>query len=152
MGAGQPLWREELGHMTKSFDIPKRLVWNAFRRVKSNGGAAGVDKETIAEFERDLRGNLYKIWNRMSAGSYFPPPVKSVMIPKKDGGQRRLGVPTVAERDAQTVVRMALEPMLEPVVDRDTFGYSPGRTAPDAVALVRRRSGEDDWVVAVELT
>jgi len=137
--------------MTKSFDIPKRLVWNAFRRVKSNGGAAGVDKETIAEFERDLRGNLYKIWNRMSAGSYFPPPVKSVMIPKKDGGQRRLGVPTVADRVAQTVVKMVLEPMLEPVFDRDSFGYRPGRSALDAVALVRRRCWEYDWVVEFDI-
>ncbi len=101
--------------MTKSFDIPKRLVWDAFQRVKSNGGAAGVDKKTIEEFEGSLRGNLYKIWNRMSSGSYFPPPVKSVMIPKKDGGQRRLGVPTVADRVAQTVAKMVLEPVLEPI-------------------------------------
>lgn len=117
--------------MTKSFEISKRLVWNAFQRVKTNGGAAGVDEESIEAFEKDLRGNLYKIWNRMSAGSYSPPPVKAVMIPKKDGGQRRLGVPTVADRVAQTVVKMMLEPMLEPVFDCDSFGYRPGRSALD---------------------
>ena len=137
--------------MTKSFEIPKRLVWDAFQRVKANGGAAGVDKESIEDFERNLRGNLYKIWNRMSSGSYFPPPVKSVMIPKKDGGQRRLGVPTVADRVAQTVAKMVLEPMLEPVFDRDSFGYRPGRSALDAVALVRRRSWKYDWVVEFDI-
>jgi len=137
--------------MTKSFDIPKRLVWNAFQRVKSNGGAAGVDKKTIEEFEGSLRGNLYKIWNRMSSGSYFPPPVKSVMIPKKDGGQRRLGVPTVADRVAQTVAKMVLEPMLEPIFDQDSFGYRPGRSALDAVALVRRRCWKYDWVVEFDI-
>ncbi|MEE9386424.1 MAG: group II intron reverse transcriptase/maturase [Nannocystaceae bacterium] len=137
--------------MTKSFDIPKWLVWNAFQRVKSNGGAAGVDKKTIEEFEGSLRGNLYKIWNRMSSGSYFPPPVKSVMIPKKDGGQRRLGVPTVADRVAQTVAKMVLEPMLEPIFDRDSFGYRPGRSALDAVALVRRRCWKYDWVVEFDI-
>ncbi|NJK31320.1 MAG: group II intron reverse transcriptase/maturase [Deltaproteobacteria bacterium] len=137
--------------MTKSFNIPKRLVWNAFQRVKSNGGAAGVDQESILDFERDLRGNLYKIWNRMSSGSYFPPPVKSVMIPKKDGGQRRLGVPTVADRVAQTAVKMVLEPMLEPIFDQDSFGYRPGRSALDAVALVRRRCWDYDWVVEFDI-
>jgi len=131
--------------MTKSFDIPKRLVWEAFQRVKANGGTAGVDKESIEDFERDLRGNLYKIWNRMSSGCYFAPPVKSVMIPKKDGGQRRLGIPTVADRVAQTVAKMVLEPMLEPIFDPDSFGYRPGRSALDAVALVRRRC----WKVRV---
>lgn len=137
--------------MTKSYEIPKRLVWDAFQRVKANGGAAGVDKESIEDFERNLRGNLYKIWNRMSSGSYFPPPVKSVMIPKKDGGQRRLGIPTVADRVAQTVAKMVLEPMLEPVFDRDSFGYRPGRSALDAVALVRRRSWKYDWVVEFDI-
>ena len=133
--------------MTKSFDIPKRLVWEAFQRVKSNGGSAGVDQESIEEFERKLGDNLYRLWNRMGAGSYFPPPVRAVPIPKKSGGMRILGVPTVADRVAQTVVKMVLEPMLEPVFDRDSFGYRPGRSALDAVALVRRRSWEYDWVV-----
>jgi len=90
--------------MTKSYDIPKRLIWEAFQRVKSNGGAAGVDNESIEEFENSLRGNLYKIWNRMASGSYFPPAVKGVRIPKKSGGSRLLGIPTVADRVAQTAM------------------------------------------------
>ena len=134
--------------MTKSYDIPKRLIWDAFQRVKSNGGAAGVDNQSIEEFENSLRGNLYKIWNRMASGSYFPPAVKAVSIPKKSGGPRLLGVPTVADRVAQTAVKMVLEPMLEPIFDRDSFGYRPGRSALDAVALVRRRSWKYDWVSA----
>ncbi len=137
--------------MTRSFDIPKRLVWGAFQRVKSNGGSAGVDGVSIAGFARDLRGNLYKIWNWMSSGSYFAPPVRSVMIPKKDGGQRRLGIPTVADRVAQTVAKMVLEPMLEPIFDPDSFGYRPGRSALDAVALVRRRCWKSDWLVEFDI-
>ncbi|MCP4445659.1 MAG: group II intron reverse transcriptase/maturase, partial [Myxococcales bacterium] len=99
--------------MTKSYDIPKRLIWDAFQRVKSKGGAAGVDNESIEEFENSLRGNLYKIWNRMASGSYFPPAVKGVSISKKSGGSRLLGIPTVADRVAQTAAKMVLEPMLE---------------------------------------
>ncbi|EQD64595.1 RNA-directed DNA polymerase (Reverse transcriptase), partial [mine drainage metagenome] len=91
--------------VTKSFDIPKRLVWEAFQRVKANGGSAGVDQESIEAFERDLGDNLYRIWNRLGSGSYFPPAVKAVPIPKKSGGTRILGVPTVADRIAQTVVK-----------------------------------------------
>ena len=91
-------------------------------------------------FESKLKDNLYKLWNRMASGSYFPSPVKAVPMPKKSGGTRILGVPTVADRVAQTVVKMVLEPMLEPLFDRDSFGYRPGRSALDAVALVRRRS------------
>ena len=137
--------------MTKSFDIPKRLVWEAFRRVKANGGSAGVDHESIQMFEEKLGNNLFKIWNRMGAGSYMPPPVKAVPIPKKSGGTRVLGVPTVADRVAQTVVKMVLEPLLEPVFDRDSFGYRPGRSALDAVALVRRRCWEYDWVIEFDI-
>ena len=137
--------------MTKPFEIPKATVWKAFQRVKANGGGAGVDGEWIEAFELRLRDNLYKLWNRMSSGSYIPPPVKSVPIPKKDGGTRRLGVPTVADRVAQTVVKMVLEPMLEPVFDRDSFAYRPGRSALDAVALVRRRCWKYDWVVEFDI-
>jgi len=137
--------------MTKPFVIPKSLVWEAFQRVKDNGGSAGVDDESIAEFERNIGDNLYKLWNRMGSGSYFPPPVKAVPIPKKSGGTRMLGVPTVADRVAQTVVKLVLEPVLEPVFDRDSFGYRPGRSALDAVALVRRRSWEYDWVVEFDI-
>jgi RNA-directed DNA polymerase len=137
--------------MTKPFHIPKALVWEAFKRVKANGGAAGVDKESIEMFEGKLSDNLYKLWNRLCSGSYFPPPVKGVPIPKKSGGVRMLGVPTVADRVAQTVVKLVLEPILEPLFHRDSFGYRPGRSALDAVALVRRRSWEYDWVVEYDI-
>ena len=107
----------------KSFEISKWAVWDAYRRVKANKGGAGVDGESIAEFERDLQGNLYKLWNRLSSGSYMPPPVRAVEIPKKDGSSRTLGVPTVADRIAQTVVRGYLEPDVEPVFHEDSYGY-----------------------------
>ena len=137
--------------MTKPFAVPKSLVWRAFQRVKANGGSAGVDDESIATFEKHLGDNLYRIWNRMASGSYFPPPVKAVPIPKKSGGVRILGVPTVADRVAQTVVKTVLEPVLESVFDRDSFGYRPGRSALDAVELVRRRSWKYDWVVEFDI-
>lgn len=137
--------------MTKPFAVPKSLVWRAFQRVKANGGSAGVDDESIATFEKHLGDNLYRVWNRMASGSYFPPPVKAVPIPKKSGGVRILGVPTVADRVAQTVVKTVLEPVLESVFDRDSFGYRPGRSALDAVELVRRRSWKYDWVVEFDI-
>lgn len=137
--------------MTKPFHIPKALVWEAFKRVKANGGAAGVDEESIEVFESKLSGNLYKLWNRLCSGSYFPPPVRGVPIPKKSGGVRMLGVPTVADRVAQTVVKVVLEPVLEPLFHRDSFGYRPGRSALDAVALVRRRNWEYNWVVEFDI-
>src|SRR6516164_6221324 len=93
----------------KPFDIPKRVVWEAFEKVRANRGAAGVDEVSLRDFEVDLKDNLYKLWNRMSSGSYFPPPVRAVDIPKKAGGVRTLGVPTVADRVAQTVVAAYLE-------------------------------------------
>ena len=99
----------------KPFSISKRMVWEAYKRVKANQGAAGVDEESLADFEGNLANNLYKLWNRLASGSYFPPPVRTVAIPKHDGGQRLLGIPTVSDRIAQTVVAMALEPVLEPV-------------------------------------
>ena len=124
----------------KPFEIAKLVVWEAYQKVKANKGAAGVDGESIEEFERDLKGNLYKIWNRMSSGSYFPPPVRAVEIPKAAGeGVRILGVPTVADRIAQTVVRCMLEPSVEPVFHPDSYGYRPGRSALDAVAACRQR-------------
>jgi len=103
----------------KSFEISKQAVWEAWLRVKANKGGAGVDEQSIAEFEQDLHGNLYKLWNRLSSGSYFPPPVRAVEIPKRDGRPRRLGVPTVADRIAQTVVRGYLEPVVEPIFHPD---------------------------------
>ena len=110
----------------KPFDIPKREVWEAFKKVKANQGAAGVDGQSIADFEADLSNNLYKLWNRLSSGSYFPPPVRRVDIPKADGGTRALGIPTVADRVAQEVARRYLEPRLEPIFHADSYGYRPG--------------------------
>ena len=136
----------------KPFDISKWVVWEAFGRVKANKGAAGVDEESIAEFEADRDRNLYKIWNRLSSGSYFPPPVKAVEIPKAGGkGVRLLGVPTVADRVAQTVVRMYLEPEVEPVFHPDSYGYRPGRSALDAVAACRQRCWRTDWVIDLDI-
>ena len=113
--------------MTRSFAIPKELVWEAYKQVKANKGGAGVDEESVEKFESKLGDNLYKLWNRMSSGSYFPPPVRGVPIPKKSGGVRMLGVPTVADRVAQTVVKMMLEPMVEPIFHENSYGYRPGR-------------------------
>jgi len=135
----------------KPYDIPKQLVWDAYRRVKANRGAAGVDGESLAMFEQNLKGNLYKIWNRMSSGSYFPPPVRLVEIPKEDGGTRALGIPTVGDRVAQTVVKMVLEPMVEPVFHPDSYGYRPGRSALDAVAVARKRCWRADWVIDLDI-
>lgn len=135
----------------KPFDIPKQLVWDAYQRVKANRGAAGVDGESLATFEPDLKGNLYKIWNRMSSGSYHPPPVRRVEIPKDNGGMRPLGIPTVGDRVAQTVVKMALEPKVEPVFHPDSYGYRPGKSALDAVSAARKRCWDADWVIDLDI-
>ena len=131
--------REEPVDKAKPFDIPKREVWEAFKRVKANQGAAGVDGQSIEDFEARLTANLYKLWNRLSSGSYMPPPVRRVDIPKASGGTRPLGIPTVADRIAQEVVRRYLEPMLEPVFHPDSYGYRPGRSAVDAIRVARQR-------------
>jgi group II intron reverse transcriptase/maturase len=137
----------------KPFVISKRLVWEAWRRVKANHGAAGVDEESIQAFEANLRDNLYKVWNRMSSGSYMPPPVRAVEIPKKGSGRgvRVLGVPTVADRVAQTVAYLYLEPEVEPVFHPDSYGYRPGRSAHDALAACRARCWKYDWVLDLDL-
>jgi RNA-directed DNA polymerase len=135
----------------KSFVISKWVVWEAYRRVKENKGGAGVDGESMAEFEQDLKGNLYKLWNRLSSGSYFPPPVRAVEIPKRDGSSRTLGIPTVADRIAQTVVRLYLEPSVEPVFHEDSYGYRPGRSAHDAVRVCRERCWRADWVLDMDI-
>jgi len=135
----------------KPFDIPKREVWEAFKRVKANQGAAGVDGQSIAEFEANLSGNLYKLWNRMSSGSYLPPPVRRVDIPKADGGTRPLGIPTVADRIAQEVARRYLEPILEPLFHVDSYGYRPGKSAIDAVRTARQRCWRYDWVLDLDV-
>lgn len=135
----------------KPFDIPKREVWEAFKRVKANQGAAGVDGQSIAEFEANLSGNLYKLWNRLSSGSYFPPPVRRVEIPKADGGTRPLGIPTVADRVAQEVARRRLEPIMEPAFHADSYGYRPGKSAIDAVHQARQRCWRYDWVLDLDV-
>jgi RNA-directed DNA polymerase len=136
----------------KSFAIPKRLVWEAWRQVKANRGAPGVDGQTLGEFEADLGDQLYKIWNRMSSGSYFPPPVRAVEIPKPHGGGFRvLGVPTIADRVAQTAVAMFLEPLVEPRFHPDSYGYRPGVSAHDALAACRERCWKFDWVIDLDI-
>jgi RNA-directed DNA polymerase len=140
------------GPEDKPFSIPKQLVWEAYRRVASNKGAPGVDGQSLAAFEADLRNNLYKIWNRMSSGTYFPPPVRAVEIPKPHGGGTRvLGVPTVADRVAQTVAALALEPRTEQVFHPDSYGYRLRRGALDALARCRERCQEKNWVVDLDV-
>jgi RNA-directed DNA polymerase len=136
----------------KPFQIPKQLVWEAYKRVKANKGAAGVDGQSIEDFEKDLRNNLYKIWNRMSSGTYFPPPVRAVEIPKPHGGGTRiLGIPTVADRIAQTVVALQLEPRMEAIFHEDSYGYRPGRSPQMAVAKCRERCWRKDWVLDLDV-
>ncbi len=136
---------------TKPFDISKRLVWEAYKRVKANAGAAGVDRQSLEDFDRSLTNNLYRIWNRMASGSYFPSPVKAVSIPKKAGGQRILGIPTVADRIAQTVVKMVLEPQVEPHFHADSYGYRPGKSAHQALAVTRQRCWRHAWVLEFDI-
>jgi RNA-directed DNA polymerase len=136
---------------TKPFSISKQVVWEAYKRVKANQGAAGVDEETIADFEVDLKGNLYKIWNRMSSGSYFPPPVRVVGIAKKDGGQRKLGVPTVSDRIAQMVAKLYLEPQVDQYFHPDSYGYRPEKSAIEAIETARQRCWRFDWVLDLDI-
>ena len=136
----------------KSFAIPKQLVWEAYRQVAANKGAPGVDAQTLEEFEADLENHLFKIWNRMSSGSYFPPPVKAVEIPKPHSpGVRVLGVPTVADRVAQTTVAMFLEPLVEPRFHPDSYGYRPKKSAHDALEACRARCWKFDWVIDLDV-
>ena len=135
----------------KPFSISKEKVWEAYKRVKANGGAAGIDEQSIEEFEKDLKNNLYKLWNRMSSGSYFPPAVKRVEIPKADGGKRKLGVPTVKDRIAQMVVKMYLEPGVETYFHEDSYGYRPGKSAVQAVGVARERCWRYDWVLDLDI-
>jgi group II intron reverse transcriptase/maturase len=141
----------ELKSLGKSFAISKRAVWEAYEKVKANKGAPGVDAVSLEGFEQDLKSNLYKVWNRMSSGSYFPPPVRAVEIPKTGGGVRILGVPTVADRIAQTVVAGVIEREVEPIFHSDSYGYRPGCSAIDAVAMCRRRCWRNDWVIDLDI-
>ena len=136
----------------KPFAIPKLLVWEAWRRVRANKGAPGVDGQDLAQFEADLANNLYKIWNRMSSGTWFPPPVMAVEIPKPHGGGvRMLGVPTIADRVAQTVVAMHLEERADHRFHPDSYGYRPGKSAHEALAACRQRCWKYDWVIDLDV-
>lgn len=136
---------------TKSFEISKQVVWEAYQRVKANKGAAGIDKESITDFEQNLKDNLYKLWNRMSSGSYLPPPVKAVEMPKKNGGLRVLGIPTVADRIAQMTVKMYFEPTVEPYFYPDSYGYRPGKSALEAIRVTRRRCWRYHWIIEYDI-
>jgi len=135
----------------KPFCISKWEVWEAYKRVKGNKGAAGVEEQSIEDFEKRLKKNLYKIWNRMSSGSYLPPPVRTVKIPKANGGERKLGIPTVSDRIAQQVVKSRLEPEVDRRFHADSYGYRPGKSALDAVGQARERCWRDDWVVDLDI-
>ena len=135
----------------KPFQISKRLVWEAWRQVKANAGSAGVDEESLEGFEANLKGNLYKLWNRMTSGSYLPSPVKGVAIPKKSGGQRMLGIPCVGDRVAQTVVKLAFEPIVEKIFLPDSYGYRPNKSAHDAISITRQRCWRYDWVIELDI-
>ena len=143
--------QEEVRPQTKPFFINRRHVYKAFCQVKANAGSAGVDNQSIAVFEENLKDNLYKLWNRMSSGSYMPPPVKAVAIPKKSGGVRLLGIPTVSDRIAQMVVKLEFEPNVEPHFLPDSYGYRPGKSALDAIAVTRKRCWKYDWVLEFDI-
>jgi RNA-directed DNA polymerase len=135
----------------KPHKIDKGLVVKAWKRVKASRGSAGVDNVSIKIFESNLENNLYKIWNRMSAGTYFPPPVKLVEIPKSDGKVRKLGIPTVGDRVSQMVAKLSLEPKLEPTFHKDSYGYRPGKSAHDALSKTRERCWQTDWVIDMDI-
>jgi RNA-directed DNA polymerase len=136
----------------KPFHIDKKRVYDAYKAVRSNRGAAGVDGQTLEQFEANLKGNLYKLWNRMSSGSYLPQPVRAVAIPKKSGdGERILGVPTVGDRIAQMVVKQLIEPDLDPIFLPDSYGYRPRKSALDAVEVTRKRCWKYDWVLEFDI-
>lgn len=136
---------------TKPFSISKKSVMAAWERVKANKGSYGVDEVSIQDFEKNLKGNLYKLWNRMSSGTYFPPPVNAVEIPKPDGQMRLLGIPTVSDRVAQGVVKLHLEPIVEPKFHEDSYGYRPGKSALDAVGVARKRCWRQNWVIDLDI-
>jgi group II intron reverse transcriptase/maturase len=136
---------------SKQIPITKKMVWEAYRKVNSNKGSAGVDEESLKEFQENLLNNLYKIWNRMSSGSYFPQPVKEVTIPKSDGGQRKLGIPTISDRIAQEVVKTYLEPRLEAIFSKNSYGYRPNRSAYNALEKVRENVRQCPWVIDMDI-
>jgi RNA-directed DNA polymerase len=136
---------------TKPFNIPKRVVMTAYEKVKANKGTYGVDEQSIEDFEKNLKNNLYKIWNRMSSGSYVPQPVRAVAIPKKSGGTRLLGIPTIEDRIAQTVVKLYFEPEVEPMFYEDSYGYRPNKSSIQALEITRKRCWRKDWVLEFDI-
>ncbi len=136
---------------TKSLEITKQMVWDAYKRVRAKDGAAGIDEVSVSDFGKDLKNNLYKLWNRLSSGSYFPPAVKRVEIPKANGEKRPLGIPTVADRIAQTVVKIAFEPTVEPLFHEDSYGFRPNKSAHQAVGVARQRCWRNDFVLDVDI-
>jgi RNA-directed DNA polymerase len=149
--ASQPGNGEEPARAIKPFGIAKRVVWEAYRQVKANRGAAGIDGETLAMFEANLKDNLYRMWNRMSSGSYIPPAIRLVEIPKKSGGVRTLGIATVADRIAQTVAKIYIEPALERLFHPDSYGYRPNKSALQAVGVTRERCWKYDWLIEFDI-
>jgi len=147
----QLLFRRKFMKCTKQFKIPKQLVFDAYKKVKANSGSAGVDEITIKDFKKNLKNNLYKIWNRLSSGSYFPSPVKMVAIPKKSGGERYLGIPSVSDRIAQMVIKQVFEPKVEPHFDQDSYGYRPNKSALDAVGVTRERCWSRSWLLEFDI-
>jgi RNA-directed DNA polymerase len=136
---------------TKPYNISKQVVLKAFKRVKENRGTYGIDNQSIEDFEKNLKDNLYKIWNRMSSGAYFPKPVKAVAIPKKSGGERILGIPTVEDRVAQMVAKMYFEPKVEEMFYDDSYGYRPNKSAIQGVGKTRERCWDKDWVLEFDI-
>jgi len=137
--------------MDKPFPITKQMVWEAYLEIKGKGKAAGVDQQSLKDFNKNLADNLYRLWNRMASGSYFPSAVRRVEIPKGDGRKRLLGIPTITDRIAQMVVKRRLEPQVDPYFDEDSYGYRPGKSAHDAVGQARRRCWKRDWVVDLDI-
>ena len=142
---------EELKESEKSYPITKMMVWQAYKQVKANKGGAGIDGVTLEKFDIDLKGNLYKIWNRMASGSYFPPPVRRHGIPKKQGGTRYLGIPTVSDRIAQQVVKAYIEPNLDHCFHEDSFGYRPNKSAIQAISKARVRCWQYNYAVEFDI-
>ncbi len=149
--AGHAPSEDEAMKQGKVFEIPKALVWQSYQQVRKNKGAAGCDGQTLKEFEQNRDRNLYKIWNRLSSGSYFPPPVLEKKIPKGDGRERLLGIPTVADRIAQGAVKIHLERILEPEFDEDSYGYRPNKSAHDALEACKRRCWKHSWVLELDI-
>lgn len=135
----------------KPFIISKQLVMEAYKRVKVKKGAAGVDQQSLEVFDRNSKDNLYKLWNRLSSGTYFPPPVKAVSIGKKSGGKRLLGIPTVSDRIAQMVVKLMFEPCVEPYFHKNSYGYRPHKSALEAISVTRQRCWEYDYVLEFDV-